>query len=249
MREQDIREIPRDRLTFPRAKRRSVMRSLLFRTRPILERLLGPERALRFFLNAERTTWRLAYEVAGRRYGDQFHNAVMALPAATLQRWLGDRPRVIDIGCGHGRVCRQVATYADTVLGIDISPEHIHAALGTPHPRNVSFRVGDARELPRQASDVALLIHVLEHLEDPVQILSAIAEIADTLVVEVPRFDRDSLNLPRLELGIDFSSDDDHVREYTQAALNEELDAAGWTPTDWSSGPMSIAALCKRRRG
>jgi SAM-dependent methyltransferase len=246
--EQDIREIPRDRLSFPRSKRRSVVRSLLFRSRPVLERVLGPEQTLRLFLHAERTAWRLAYEAAGRRYGEQFYNAVVALPGGTLQRWLGERRRVIDIGCGEGRVCRQVAKHAETVLGIDISPEYIQAARSKPHPENLSFRVGDARELPGGAYDVALLIHVLEHLDEPVEILTDVAGIADRLVVEVPRFDRDPLNLPRLELGLDFSSDDDHVREYTQAALGAELDAAGWTPTDWSQGPMSIAAHCKRGR-
>ncbi|MCA1697162.1 MAG: class I SAM-dependent methyltransferase, partial [Actinobacteria bacterium] len=76
--------------------------------------------------------------------------------------------------------------------------------------------------------DAVLLVHVLEHIEDPVQLLRDLHRTSECLLVEVPDFDSDALNQARLALGLEFSSDADHVREYTEASIRELLGDTGW---------------------
>lgn len=61
------------------------------------------------------------------------------------------RKRVIDVGCGDGRIALGCAPYASEVVGVDPDPEAIRLArkkareLGAA---NVRFNVGVAQELP-----------------------------------------------------------------------------------------------------
>lgn len=61
------------------------------------------------------------------------------------------RKRVIDVGCGDGRMALGCAPYASEVVGVDPDPEAIRLArkkarqLGVT---NVRFKVGVAQELP-----------------------------------------------------------------------------------------------------
>jgi ubiquinone/menaquinone biosynthesis C-methylase UbiE len=72
------------------------------------------------------------------------------------------RKRVIDIGCGDGRMALGCAPYASEVVGVDPDPDAIRLArvktreLGVA---NTEFRVGVAQELPFDDGhfDVAIL--------------------------------------------------------------------------------------------
>jgi ubiquinone/menaquinone biosynthesis C-methylase UbiE len=72
------------------------------------------------------------------------------------------RRRVIDIGCGDGRMALGCAPYASEVAGVDPDPDAIRLArvkmreLGVA---NAEFRVGVAQELPFEDEhfDVAIL--------------------------------------------------------------------------------------------
>jgi SAM-dependent methyltransferase len=233
-----------DSLSFPRRKRRSALRSVAYRSQPLLRKGFGTDRALRMLLNVERVAWRLAYETAGKQYGESFHNESLALTPTRLADWVPSQATVLDIGCGSGRIARELAARAQSVLGIDYDEAAIRAAQMIEHPPHVRFEVGDAHELdPETKYDVVMLVHVLEHIDDPHDLLASIGRLAPTLIVEVPAFDRCVLNPVRLDLGLDFSSDDDHVREYTKQLLSEQLEAAAWTVTEWARSPMSFAAL------
>ncbi|HEX8695980.1 MAG TPA: class I SAM-dependent methyltransferase [Longimicrobium sp.] len=73
----------------------------------------------------------------------------------------------LEVGCGAGGVTRRLAERADSVLGVDLSPEMIRiarersAGLG-----NVEFRVADwlAWEAPAEAFDCVASIATLHHL-------------------------------------------------------------------------------------
>jgi 2-polyprenyl-3-methyl-5-hydroxy-6-metoxy-1,4-benzoquinol methylase len=75
--------------------------------------------------------------------------------------------RVLEVGCGHGALTRQVAARADAVLALDLSPEMIRVAraLSAESP-NVEYRVADVAEaeLPAAAFDVVLSVATLHHL-------------------------------------------------------------------------------------
>ena len=76
------------------------------------------------------------------------------------------RKRVIDIGCGDGRMAVGCAPHASEVYGVDPDPEAIR--LGRAKARevgaaNTHFKVGVAQELPfpDERFDVAILSWVL----------------------------------------------------------------------------------------
>jgi ubiquinone/menaquinone biosynthesis C-methylase UbiE len=87
-------------------------------------------------------------------------------PADELREYGGvrlvQRKRVIDIGCGDGRMALGCAPYASEVFGIDPDPSAIRLArvkvreLGLT---NIQFKVGVAQELPfaDEHFDVAIL--------------------------------------------------------------------------------------------
>lgn len=59
--------------------------------------------------------------------------------------------RVIDVGCGDGRMALGCAPYASEVVGVDPDPEAIRLARAKARrlaAANVRFKVGVAQELP-----------------------------------------------------------------------------------------------------
>lgn len=61
------------------------------------------------------------------------------------------RKRVIDVGCGDGRMALGCGPYASEVVGVDPDPEAIRSARAKARragAANVRFKVGVAQELP-----------------------------------------------------------------------------------------------------
>ncbi len=120
---------------------------------------------------------------------------------------------------------------------------------------NVEYHLGPAFEVVGgRHFDVALLVHFLEHIDDAPGLLRQMHDVADLLVIEVPDFDSDPLNIARLAMGRSFSSDADHVREFTEATLTTMLATSGWHVGDlrkraWrQSGNHAAMTSCSRGR-
>ena len=76
-------------------------------------------------------------------------------PHDELREWGGSAlvrgKRVLDLGCGDGRLALGVATFATRVEGLDPDPEAIAAARRNARKagvRNVRFAAGAAQRLP-----------------------------------------------------------------------------------------------------
>ena len=74
--------------------------------------------------------------------------------------------KVLEVGCGDGRMTRRYADRAASVLALDPNAEKIERAIdSTPEPlrSKVRFRVADITdaELAQQAFEVAILSHSL----------------------------------------------------------------------------------------
>jgi SAM-dependent methyltransferase len=216
-------------LTMPRAKPRSLSISLAYRAKRLAQKVFGPRRLLRFCLNASWLLRRFAHELNA--------DAVAVIPPtgsseralAIIRQWLPPHGSVLDIGCGVGHWCRLVAPYAASVVGIDYSAESLERARKMTSDSNVEYRLGDVtKDLTDERFDVALLFHVIEHIDDVDALLQPLHRLASTLVVGVPDFESDHLNAVRLRLGCPYYSDADHVREYTQNLLQHHLERNGW---------------------
>ncbi len=87
------------------------------------------------------------------------------LPAAGLQADLMPGSRILDIGCGTGRLAVPLSARC-RVVGLDVSREMLEAGRGKGSP--AAFVLGDAVRLPfrDRSFDVALAVMVLHLLPD-----------------------------------------------------------------------------------
>lgn len=97
---------------------------------------------------------------------------------------------MIEIGCGTGAVLRslQAMNFAGSYSCIDLSPSAVRftaKSCSSLANRAVAGRA-DALPFRDDAFDVAVLSHVVEHLDDPVSALREASRISRFVVVEVP---------------------------------------------------------------
>lgn len=80
--------------------------------------------------------------------------------------------RVLDVGCGNGKITGEVASRvpSGSVVGVDPSHAMVEFAsqhFSTPGHRNLSFRVGDARTLPFQEEfDLVISFNALHWVQE-----------------------------------------------------------------------------------
>lgn len=102
---------------------------------------------------------------------------------------------VLDIGCGHGELLKLCQDLGMDVQGIDMTPDH--CIEGVP-------ACGSMDELGGKKYDLVTMIHLLEHVTDPVGYLKQALEHASKYVmIEVPKYDIGDykvryLNLPHV---------------------------------------------------
>jgi SAM-dependent methyltransferase len=232
-------------LTLARRKRHSITLSLCFRAAKLGSRIFGDAWVTKRLCDLEWVSWRLAYEGSSRVLGyPEYMNDVDCVTPQLLSEIIPDDGTVLDIGCGHGRLCEMAAPFASKVVGIDHDAERINNAVAKA--RNVELRLADVTlGLPNEHFDVVLLSHILEHLDDSVRFLTALHQLTNTIVVVVPDFDSDPLNYTRQALNRRWYTDDDHIREYTPQLLYEELEHAGWSPSKWNyRSKMMLVVAC-----
>lgn len=87
-----------------------------------------------------------------------------------------------DIGCGTGTLTFELARFARTVIGVDLSKEMLRRARAAAEERelgNVQFRRGDASDLPldSRSVDAAFSVMVLHFLEQPERAVAELCRI------------------------------------------------------------------------
>lgn len=231
--------------SFPLSRRKKIPNWIRFAY--LVDRALrtfGIDHALRFWLNVAWISNRLATESCFASRQDEFRKLGFALREESLAKWLPAGAAVLDIGCGIGEWSRIAAKYATRVVGTDYDCGYI-ARNQINCPPNVTFVFSDAtRGLPNGPFDVALLIHVIEHIENPLALLRDIREKARKLIVEVPDFEANPLNYIRYDIGCPFYSDGDHVCEYRLCGLIELLTMAGWQVEETECRSGSVVVMC-----
>lgn len=98
--------------------------------------------------------------------------AIFAAALEKASRW----GRLLDIGCGAGRMLELLAPRADQAIGVDLSPAMLGVArvqMEKAGLRNVQLRQGDIYALPVEAEsiDLAVLHQVLHYLDNPARAL------------------------------------------------------------------------------
>lgn len=91
---------------------------------------------------------------------------------------------LLEVGCGSGEFLQKVVTGVERVMGVDINP----AALATARSRGLKVTNQPLAQL-RDRFDMVVLFEVLEHLESPGEMLTAMTERLNpggVLVIAVP---------------------------------------------------------------
>ncbi len=97
-----------------------------------------------------------------------------------IARELGDgEHRVLDLGCGGGFLSNALSEHGHAVTGLDTTPQSLAIARLYDRSRRVSYQLGDACALPfADASfDVVCAMDLLEHVEDPAQLISEASRV------------------------------------------------------------------------
>jgi SAM-dependent methyltransferase len=237
-------------LSLPRRKKRSLIVSAAYRAFRWSRRCLGRERTLRFCLTGAWLLSRFAYEIWVEICNEDSRDVRLGLSKEFLAECVSPDARILDVGCGMGRWCRVASTLVHSVTGIDWDRAAIERARELSPQSNVDYVVGDAsadlaEQLGHRKFDAALLVHVLEHIEDVDAFLATLRGVATKLLIEVPDFDADRLNIVRYAFGTRFYSDGDHVREYTASILRNQLERNGWHVVDEQHCHGSIVVVAR----
>lgn len=215
-------------MEFDRNKQYLKLWKVFYKIQKMGNMFFGVERNLKIQLATIWMLRRLALENAGTLFCDDFYNKTSALTKEMLISEIQSVDSVLDIGCGTGRLSRLCAEWASSVTGIDHNPESIQRAKELVS--EVRFIEGDVKKILAETEvfSVALLVHVLEHIEGPKVFLSELSKFCKKIIIEVPDYEAEPLNYVRLELGMPIYSDMDHLREYSEQKLVKDICESGW---------------------
>ncbi len=164
---------------------------------------------------------------------------------------LGARARVLEIGCGMGRLLRPLAERVESAWGVDISPEMIakaKEALSGVRNAEVALTNGDLRQFRDATFDLVYSFIVFQHIPAKRSVLRYIREAARILKAGgILRFQVDGR--PRTR----FSATDTWLGVwYSPVEIRRELAAAGFEEVDlWGEGThyLWVTALRKLEGG
>jgi SAM-dependent methyltransferase len=104
-----------------------------------------------------------------------------------------DMTRVLDLGCGDGRMVGRLGVECERYVGVDYSSVRIDAARSiwrfVPGGASCDFLCDDVYDYlasTKERFTLAVAVEVLEHLEDPRTVLDRALSVADAVVGTVP---------------------------------------------------------------
>jgi 2-polyprenyl-3-methyl-5-hydroxy-6-metoxy-1,4-benzoquinol methylase len=97
--------------------------------------------------------------------------------------------RVLDIGCGNGKISRFLGKLGVEILGIDIDENEIKKAAAAREYDNVQFACASVNAIADRMFSGILLVEVLEHIEEPLEFLKEVCRLCEDggfLIITVP---------------------------------------------------------------
>lgn len=171
----------------------------------------------------------------------------------------GSRGHVIDLGCGSGRLLQCLTALGLSGLGIEVLP----ALVQDLNAAGIPAVTTDGNDLPVEAvegkPDVVVAVEVLEHLEEPLQLLHNLRDACPEaeVMVTVPSPERSAARTGSFEPW-DFPPN--HLIRFTPNGLASLFQRAGYdvevvvpaatasdgTPTWWKLAPAKLVDVLRR---
>lgn len=108
------------------------------------------------------------------------------------------RHTILEIGAGDGSILKRMAElqFGDQLYALEISPSGVETIVAKQIPNLVEAKLFDGYDVPYDggAFDIAILSHVLEHVEFPRQLLYEASRVAKYVFIEVPLEDMSRLS-------------------------------------------------------
>ena len=188
----------------------------------------------------------LSIATSSHYYGVEFLNSRSAvIQGQLLERHLNKNDFVVDVACGSARYLPTLKRLGvKNYLGLDSSGDHIERNV-TLYPES-QFKLCNVLEQEAIPScDVVIASHFLEHLTEPDEFLTQISNLCKKLVIEVPDFFADPINIVSLSLGSPWWTDRDHKREYSVKSIEELLENCGYQVVEkfLAGGTIGVVAI------
>ncbi len=210
--------------------RTSVERLVIWRARA-----MPPDEGLRFLFELDRAFY-VAQSELSVAYGRGTHpkHDIMRYHDFFVER-VRQGEHVLDFGCGIGAVAYDIASKAKArVWGVDISAENIAYAQKTYSHPDITYILGDARQVELNTRfDAIVMSNVLEHLTDRPATLRQlqVRYQPSRFLIRVPLFNREWRVPLKKPLGVEWRLDPTHEIEYTIETFADEIAEAGLITT------------------
>jgi SAM-dependent methyltransferase len=217
---------------------------LIYRGFRLLLLPLGKELSVKVAVRLHWIFRHLAIAVSSNNYGNDFLNSRSAIiQGKFIELYAKEGNIIVDLACGAGRYWPTISQIKGVAyLGIDASTLHISS-----NQRNfpgAQFKLGNvlnSSEIPR--CEIIIASHIIEHLDDPKTFLMQLKSLCNLLIIEVPDFYSDPINIVSFNLRAPWWSDSDHRREYSTLSLESILLESGYTILNLKQAGGTIAVV------
>lgn len=204
---------------------------------------MPPER-LQHYYPAEYSAHHTSAELSASRLGNALRKLVM-VPYRLRYGEPGWRPspvgqgRLLEVGCGSGRMLKHMAKLGWKCFGLDISRAAVaEASRHVPEATVVASSLADFRTDDR--FDLLVMFHVLEHLSDPVESLNRCYDLLSPggkLLISVPNVASFEARLfGKYWSGLDLPR---HVVHFKEPVLIRMIESAGFTVLEGRPGMLA----------
>jgi SAM-dependent methyltransferase len=236
-------------IRLPSKKARRMPATMTYLAFRLLRRCIPDRALLRFLLAFSWAVNRITYEQALATIGlEEGMRLFRPQTIPFLEQYVRTGDHVLELGGGPGLFTPTLAAQAASVTYVDRDPTMLAAARRRCSSlENVDFWLGE--EPPASDGggfDTVVMLHVLEHLRDPVAALAALPPDSDRLLVEVPDLESVPAVHVRRRFGAPLHWDDDHRSEFTAESLANTIEQAGWRVTVLEKHDSMLLAVGER---
>lgn len=223
-----------------------MLKSVVYRTAECAYALLPKKAVLKFYCYMAYLFRAIAWRLAFKYFASDMVKYRGDLTGFITSN-IGENDSVIDIGCAVGNLTRVIAGKAKKVVAIDIDSTYLDRIdRKDPVYRNTTFIREDIIDFnSREKFDVAVLVHVIEHMSNGEAVLRKIASLASKIIIETPDEEADWLVKLLRDLGIEERGDDKHVKLYDDILMKRELEENGWEDVSLSRGYGLVRAVAR----